>query len=56
MAEWMFWSYDNGGKRQVFTIKARTKTEAIEKGFAKAKKNATGDITSWDCRLINRMY
>ncbi len=48
---WTFTCRDNGGKFQVFKIKASDKTSAINKGFAKAKKNANGDIGSWDCKL-----
>ena len=47
----IFTAHDNGGKRQTFTVKAEDKKEAIEKGFKKARKNAAGDINSWDCRL-----
>ena len=49
---WEFRCIDNGGKHQYFKIKARDKTAAINAGFAKAEKNAAGDITSWDCRLL----
>ncbi len=42
---------DNSGKRQIFTIKASDKTSAIEKAFKKARKNASGDIISWDVKL-----
>lgn len=35
---WTFTCRDNGGKFQVFKIKASDKTSAINKGFAKAKK------------------
>lgn len=52
---WTFSAHDNGGKHQVLTVRAKTKTEAIEKGFARAKKNAAGDIISWDCRLARVM-
>ena len=48
---WSFYCTDNGGKRQMFTVKAKDKDEAIEKGFKKANKNAKGDIINWECRL-----
>lgn len=51
LAKWTFSARDNGGKHQVFTVKARDKTEAIRKGFERAKKHAAGDIISWECRL-----
>lgn len=51
MASWDFNCIDNGGKRQYFTIKADTKTVAIHKAITKARANANGDITSWNCRL-----
>lgn len=44
---------DNSGKRQSFTIKnAVNMQDAIDKGFKKATKNAKGDITTWECKLI----
>ena len=51
---WRFTCTDNGGKRQSFIIRAKSKTEAIEKGFQRARKNAAGDIdpASWHCALI----
>lgn len=53
MAKWSFKCCDNGGKKQFITITAASKPEAIEKGFAKAKKHAAGDIGgSWECKLI----
>lgn len=53
-ATWEFSCHDNGGKRQFFTVKASSKTEAITKAFEKAKKNAAGDIGwNWECRLRN---
>lgn len=51
MYKWTFTAHDNGGKKQCFTVKANDKTSAIKKGMEKAKKNAAGDITSWDCKL-----
>ena len=51
MNEWSFYCNDNGGKKQAFVVKAKNKTEAINKGFKKAEKNAKGDITNWECRL-----
>lgn len=50
---WTFSCVDNGGKRQVFTIRASSKDEAIRKGFEKARKHARGDIYpgSWHCAL-----
>lgn len=47
----LFSCIDNGGKRQSFTVKAPNKQKAIEKGFTKARKNAAGDFTSWNCKL-----
>ena len=52
MAKWNFQCIDNGRKKQAFTVKASSKTEAIEKAFTRAKKNARGDIISWDCKLL----
>lgn len=52
-ATWSFTARDNGGKFQCFKVKASTKTEAIDKGFTKAKKGAAGDITSWNCKLVS---
>ncbi len=49
--EWYFTCGDNGGKKQNFIIKASDKTKAIAKGFEKAKKQASGDIIKWDCKL-----
>jgi hypothetical protein len=51
MAKWYFSVLDNGGKRQSFTVSAPSKPEAIEKGMKRAKKNAAGDIHTWDCKL-----
>ena len=51
MYKWTFTVRDNGGFYQCFSVKAKDKTSAINKGFEKAKKNAKGDITSWDCKL-----
>lgn len=42
---------DNSGKRQYFSVKASDKVSAIEKAFKKARKNASGDIISWDVKL-----
>ena len=45
---------DNSGKKQVFTVKAKDKQSAIEKAFAKAKKNAKGDINpNWEVKLAS---
>ena len=53
-AKWEFWCRDNSGKYQCFKVSATSKKQAIDKGFIKARKNATGDIipSSWGCRLI----
>ena len=51
MAKWTYSARDNGGKFQTFTVSAKSKPEAIEKGFIKAKKNAKGDIIWWECKL-----
>ncbi len=48
---WAFTCKDNGGKFQVFNIKAENKQTAITKGFEKARKYAKGDIISWNCKL-----
>lgn len=54
MATWQFTARDNGGKYQTFKVKAPDKTEAIRKGFERAKKHAAGDIGfGWDCRLVS---
>lgn len=54
MATWSFYCSDNGGKKQYLKIKAKDKTEAIQKGFEKARKNAKGDIGyNWECKLIS---
>lgn len=53
MAKWTFSAHDNGGKHQVFTVKAASKTEAIKKGMERAKKHAAGDINAWDRRLVS---
>lgn len=52
MATWSFHCHDNGGKQQAFAVKAKDKTEAIKKGFERAKKHAKGDIGAWECRLV----
>ena len=49
--KWTFTCRDNGGKYQAFKISASDKTSAINKGIAKARKNASGDIITWDCKL-----
>jgi hypothetical protein len=51
MAKWSFYAIDNGGKRQFFTVTAKTKPEAIEKGTKRAKRNAAGDLNNWECKL-----
>lgn len=51
MAKWNFTVIDNGGKHQYFKVCAPDKTEAIRKGFLKAKKAAAGDIITWKCSL-----
>ena len=51
MAKWIFTAHDNGGKNQVLKITATSKTEAINKGMERAKRHATGDINTWNCRL-----
>ena len=51
MAVWTFRCIDNGRKRQFFDVNADNKTEAIDKGFKKANKNAKGDIINWECVL-----
>lgn len=53
MATWSFYCSDNGGKKQFLKVKADSKTEAINKGFTKAKKQAKGDIHNWECKLIS---
>lgn len=52
MAKWSFSAQDNSGKKQVFTVTASNKLEAIKKGVERAKKNAKGDLCpSWTCTL-----
>lgn len=51
MSTWYFTARDNGGKFQGFKIKAADKKQAIDKGFFKARKQARGAITSWNCTL-----
>ena len=51
MAIWTFTCNDNGGKYQCFDVTAKDKPTAIDKGLAKAKKKANGDIINWNCRL-----
>lgn len=51
MTTWLFSCRDNGGKFQVFRVKAPSKPEAIDKAFKRARKHAAGDITTWDCKL-----
>jgi len=54
LATWFFHITDNGGGHHNFTIKAASKQEAIDKGFARAKKKAKGDLSAhWDCRLVS---
>lgn len=52
MGEFYYSCTDNGGKKQLFKVKACSKLEAIKKGRAKAEKKAAGDINIWDCKLI----
>lgn len=52
MAKWTFTYFDNGGGRQFLRVTAGSKSEAIEKGTAKAKKKARGDCINWDCKLL----
>ena len=42
---------DNGGKRQAFTLKAQNPNDALKKAMVRARKNAKGDITDWNCKL-----
>ena len=51
MHKFMCYFIDNSGKRQNFSIKASDKASAIDKAFKKARKNAKGDIISWDVKL-----
>lgn len=51
MAKWYFKACDNGGKKQVFVVVAASKIDAIRKGMDRARKNAAGDIITWDCKL-----
>ena len=53
MYKWYFRCTDNGGKRQSFEVKASTKAEAVRKAFDRARKNATGNIYMWDCKLLS---
>ena len=49
--QFVFSCVDNGGKHQTGKVKAVDKQEAIQKGFKKAMKKATGDICAWECEL-----
>lgn len=51
MAKWNFNCIDNGGKKQFFVVSANNKPDAIKKAFDKARKNAAGDIHTWNCTL-----
>jgi len=51
MSKWDFSCNDNGGKKQYFVVSANSKPDAIEKAFKKARKNAAGDIATWNCKL-----
>ena len=51
MAKWYFRAIDNGGKHQHFVVSANNKTDAIKKGFERAKKYSAGDIHFWECKL-----
>ena len=54
MYKWSFRCTDNGGYHQFFTVKARSKAEAIEKAFTMARKHARGDIyPTWECKLVS---
>ncbi|MBP5710036.1 MAG: hypothetical protein J6W84_03560 [Bacteroidales bacterium] len=53
MAKWSFTAHDNGGKFQAFTVTAKDKPTAITKGIERATKKASGDITTWNCKLIS---
>lgn len=50
-AEWIFTCFDNGGKRQYFTVSAPDKSTAAHKGLIRARRNAAGDVTRWECKL-----
>lgn len=47
----IFKCIDDSGKHQVFTVKAIDKMSAIDIGYKRAKRNARGDIISWECIL-----
>ena len=49
--KWYFRAIDNGGKKHAYHYTAKDKTEAINKGFEKTRKNAKGDINAWECEL-----
>ena len=51
MAKWNFSCRDNGGRYQHFVVAANSKPEAINKAIQKARKQAAGDITTWNCSL-----
>lgn len=51
MHKFMCYFIDNSGKHQHFSVKASDKASAIDKAFKKARKNASGDIISWDVKL-----
>ena len=52
MAVFSFQFIDNSGFRKSWQIKAKSKVEAIDKGFQKMQKIKKGDINMWDCRLV----
>lgn len=52
MYKFQFSCIDNGGYRQNFIVKASNKLVAIDKALKKATKNAKGDITTWECKLV----
>ena len=51
MAKWHYYAMDNSGKKQYFIVTASSKTDAIKKGGERSRKNAAGDIVTWECKL-----
>lgn len=52
--KFVFTINDNSGKRHVYTINAKDKAAAIDKGFKKANKNKKGDLyNNFECRIVS---
>ena len=44
---------DNSGYKKVYLIKGCSRQDALEKGFARARRDARGDVTTWHCDTIS---